>query len=217
MSSSSEQSQQPGVSSPAPMSTTSAAALISAASSASAIANTPDIIIPDTVEFKFAALHGNVVTLPYRIIKKFKMVDKLLKFTDGIHADDIKLENVWNDRIIQYAVEYATFQLRSETLSEREKKDFDVAFFRRCLDEQLVPQHPEYTTLPLMQKAFMKQLTNAANYLDYTDLIMVMCNGITELFRKDEVEDIHAYMGLKQELTPAELEELDRQSEWILK
>lgn len=91
-----------------------------------------------------------------------------------------------------------------------------------CDDEAFIRPSPDEMS-PWDENFMMKlntseifSLTNAANYLEITELLTVCCKAIAKLMREKSVEELREMFGIENDFTPEEEEQIRLENSWLI-
>jgi len=132
----------------------------------------------------------------HKVIVDKKVIDRSITIRDAIEVldeyEEIPLPNVTFD-VLTKIIEYCTFHM--ETHSEHETREFNQKF----LD---------------MERDFIFQVLNGANFLNIQDLVKVVCISVADMIRGKSPEEIRKIFGIENDLTPEEQNALISEHAW---
>jgi len=134
---------------------------------------------------------GVKYTVTEEVANKFLTVKNALESSSRGEIPLLEL----NSEILAKIIKFTKYHIENPLKDDDNMTQWDVEFFKN--------------------ESSLFDIIEAANYLEYKDLLNEACRGVANLIKGKSVDEIREYFGVKNDYSPEEIEQIQKENEWI--
>ena len=136
----------------------------------------------------FSTSDNKVIEVPVSVANKMETIKNMLEDLGGVVMDTIPLPNV---------------------------DSFSLNWIVKYFDPGVLGTNKEIS-LRVMKIEQIFNLILSSNYLDCKEVLEASCRAVSLLIENKTPEEIRANLNIKNDFTPEEMKELEKEREWTL-